>query len=750
MEQIRRCLAVVVVLGGSVFFLVGGATLATGCEPEEAEAEAPLEVGYARVAIPWRVGAKPGQVGTEPADGFEAEMFEALSGILPVVNDVEPDESDPTMLFEEATNWTLEMLEEGTEETQPGEYNNWFEPGRGIEQSPDVKATVIDRGDTKVAVVRADVYLMHDYIQMRVADLVEESTGLSRDEIFLVGTHNHSAAQPSSPAPGVWSLADGFDPRHFVYLTRGIARAIEEADGDRREARLRTRRTTFDEVQFNIIGPSTTTYSPDGGDPEEIEVGYPYDHFDDDLDLLYFDEADEPHEPIALIFSLGMHPETLPDDHGLTSGEFPIHTEKHLRRRLGTPAIWLTGALGDIEPDQAENDPDHDFWRHSFDALHDMSQTVADGVEEAFDELVEDQQPRTEPQLRNLSRDIPGTEDYPIPTSAYLEGERMVTPRLLHASSLIRLHTIRLGDVLLAGLPAEVTTDLSRNIKSRLDDEDDEVYQGYVWPDNPDWVEERVDQNFTTEQVDADDGAPIPVVTSMVNGYIGYVVTRWEYENREHYRMHMTPNGPDTADHLAGSLVDLVDEMMGGPAADFDHPDWIDEDLEGVDELLAFFEQLEQEVPEIEREIPVGDPEVVGEVIAEPTAVAVDEIDEKLATHPAVAFRWHGGTNDLPPPEVSLERKEEGEWSGLADGPGLSIHLLNDGDDRWTARLYPEYEPPEIAADDELRFRVEGFWRTDTDGTSEPDPLFDPDGRNDAYGIESEVFRLEDFGETFE
>ena len=703
-------------------------------------ATGPLEVGYSRVEIPWRAGAKPGQVGTDGADGMETDFLNTIATLLPIVQDVDPAEPEPEEMFDEATEWAMDLLEEGTEETEPGVYNNWFEPGDGVEQPPDVKVTVIQRGELKVAVVRADIYVMHDYIQKRVAELVEETTGISRDDIFLAGTHNHSVAQPSSPAPGIWSLADGFDPRHFVYLTHGIAEAIEEAYDDRREARLRTMRTSYDAVQFNIIGPASTEY-----DGEELDVGYPYDHFDDDLDLLYFDEADEPHEPIALVFSLGMHPETLPSGHGLISAEFPAHAEKHFRDSTGVPAMWLPGALGDIEPDRGRNNPDHDFWRDSFDALHQLSTILAADLEEAFDELLEDVEPETEPKLRNISRDIPGTEDYRIPTSAYLEGMRLVTPRVLHASSLVRLQAIRMGDVLLMGLPAEITTDLSWNIKSRVNDEDGEVYQGYVWPDNPEWVADRVEDNFSTNQVDPDDGAPIPIVTSMVNGYIGYVVTRWEYENREHYRQEMTPHGPDSADHLASALVQLVEEMMGGPRAEFDYPEWLDDDLEGVEELMEFFRGLDEVVPEIERQIPAGDEDVVGEIVDEPFYIAADDIDDRVATDSAVGFTWHGATNDLPPPQVTLERRDGDDWQEFTTGPGRSIHLLHDGDDQWTARFHPAYEPRSFDEDDELRFRVEGLWRTDEEGISEPDPLFDPDGQNDSYEVVGEAFTVGEF-----
>lgn len=708
-------------------------------------ASGPLEVGYARVAAPWRVGAKPGQVGTSATDEMESELMSRLAELVPIVNGGLP----PAEMLEQMTQWNLEVFEEELEATEHGEYARLFEPGLGIEQPPDVKALVIRRGDLKTAVVRADIYLMHEFIHRRVATLVEAQTGLGRDEIFLAGTHNHSAAQPSHPSPGVWSLADGFDPRHFVYITHKIADALLAADADLQPARLRAMRTQYDEVQFNIIGPSTIEMAPETGadaERETIFVGYPRDYFDADLDLLYFDTADEPHEPIALVFSLGMHPESLPSGHGLISGDFPLHTEKHLRRRLDIPAMWLPGTLGDIEPDKAENNEDHNFWRHSFGALHQLSHTLADGVEAAFTEMLDDPsiEPELEPIFRNATVDIGGTDDFPLPTTAYLMGIRIPSPRVLHGSSLIRLHATRLGDALLLGIPAEVTTDLSFNIKSRLGTDYDEVHQGYIFPENPDWVAQRVAQNFSTTTAAPDHRAPFPIVTSMVNGYMGYIVSRWEYENREHYRMNMTSHGPDTADHVARHLVELVDAMMGGAPMEVDYPDWLEDDLAGVDELMDYFEGLEEEIVGLSRQIPAADDESIAAVLAGPQRLDADAIDDRLATIPAVTLHWAGATADSPPPTVIVERADGDDWHPITRGPDLATHLLYDGQQTWQARWFPAYDPVEVLPDDELRFRVAGTFRSDEPGSTDGHPIWDPDGADQHYELTSQPFTLDE------
>lgn len=69
------------------------------------------------------------------------------------------------------------------------------------------------------------------------------------------------------------------------------------------------------------------------------------------------------------------------------------------------------------------------------------------------------------------------------------------------------------------------------------------------------------------DELDPADGFDIVALLSQCNHYMGYCVTKWEYENRNHYRQSMTPYGPESADYMVSSLVDLAREVRGGSAA---------------------------------------------------------------------------------------------------------------------------------------------------------------------------------------
>jgi hypothetical protein len=677
----------------------------------------PLEVGFAKLDLPWRVGAKPGQVGTHALPARDDLFADLVAEVLPILNHPEPETMIPAL-----TEWNLERLGARVS-MQPGVYNFVYEPGQGVELPPDVRVTVIRRGLETVALVRADVFIMEEQVHRRVAALVEKETGLKRHQLFISGTHNHSVPHNISPAPGVWTRSDAFDPRQFVYVTRGIADAIIQAHKNLRPAQLRVSKRSFADVQMNIIGPHQIEMRPpEGGALETIQVGYPRDHFDTDLVILRFDDAADPAKPISFIFTYGMHPESLPEGHGITSSEWPRHVEERILAETGVESMWLTGPLGDVEADKRENNPDHHFFRGGFDSMQVMVGMIKEAVLAGYDEAGK-AEGDTRPKFAHLSREVPGPEDHYIPDLAEV-GIPLQMLRTVHNSTSIPLHVVRIGDVLLMGAPAETTTDLALNIKSRVDRIANNVHQGYVWPDAPAWVRERIANNFSTTELPVEMGAPIPVVINMVNGYIGYIVSRWEYENRKHYRQSMTAFGPGTAEHIATNLMGLVREMEGGSPLKVKRPAWYPLDLQGVLQIQDFLAGLEELVPDLSRKFPASDASAVGTIVETPVTTPTEFI----------RFGWTGGTNDMEPPAVILEIEDAGAWRELERGPGTHIHVLFSPPDVWTAL----WRSP--ITGETLRFRVEGSFRGSTPNISAPHPFWDPDGADQEYSVEGEPF----------
>ncbi len=719
------------IISGTVKFLLAATLifyLATNLKTSYgAPTPPPFKAGYGYRAIPWRAGAKPGQVGTQDSQKGKFEKARLLLGALHLTQFTER----PEKLLRSATKHTLITLHNRVNSIQPGKYSFYANPGKGIETPPHVRALVLSNGDKKAAIVRADTFLMHEQITHRVSELIKEDTGIGRDQLMLMGSHNHSAPHGVSAAFGPWLFADAFDPRHFVYVTHKIAEAIKMAYGNLQPATLRSCHTHFDKVQRNIIGPRKIKMeSPESGHKESISVGYPHSHFDSEIAAIRIDSADNPEDTIVFLFVLGLHPETLPDGHGLISGEWPVHAEERVTEIIGAPSMSLPGPMGDIEPDRGYVNENHHFWRSGFDTLNEMSEIIAHAMAKAY-ETAGEKEPDTAPKILQATADIPGPCEHPMPSVTYFRdylSAPFPTPRVIQDSSTFRLHLLTLGDMLLVGIPAETVSDLSINIKSRLGKAYDNIYQGYIFEDAPEWVRRRINQNFGSDALPEEKRVRHPVVLNFVNGHIGYAVTRWEYENRSHYRQSLTPYGPGTAEHIAASTVKLASHMFANTAFQPEMPDWHETDHKGFEEIRSFLATIDDEVRKHAMSFPAFEPQEVGRVVEEP---AFDALNDKY-----VQFRFKGGTNDIAPPQVAVEAKGENGWVTIAHGPGRDLLLLYESPNIWTAC----WLKPEAQAGKKLRFRAGGQYRSKESGSSETDPIWDPHGANHSYEVESRIF----------
>ena len=697
----------------------------------QAEAADPaFRVGYAHRSLPWRAGAKPGQTGSAALPARDTLLARAVIQILPILN-----QRDANILVRRITVWATGMIENTLNDVTEGVYNQLFVPSVGIELPPAVNAVVISQGDQHAAIVSADLYLPHEQFHRRVAHLVSERTGISRDRLFIGATHNHSAPHAISPAIGIWTFGDQFDPRHWVYMTHEVAETVIAAWEAREAATLRTGRTHFADVQMNIVGPSRARLQDPDGDEVEVAAGYPHDHVEDDLILLRFDRPDDD-TPIAQIFVLGMHPETLRDDHRIISGEFPRHAERKIEARTGVPSLWLSGVLGDVEPDRGRNRPEARYWREGFEAMDRMTDDIADAVI-ALRESLDDVEADDSPLFLQAARDFAGPASQPMPRSTYL-GPEYPMFRLIHDSARIRLHLIRLGDVLLVGMPGEIPTDMSWNLKSRMETgaTSDAVFQGYVYDDAPAWVRERIARNFGRDVADPAHQAPIVSIISLVNSYTGYVVTRWEFENREHYRQSLTCFGPDTAEHMNALALALNAEMHGAPALEQDLPDFWESDQQGFDSISWWLRGMDAWVTAWSADLtPEPEPTLVGTVTEGPLWRAAGE--ERPEWHPErIELQWRGGAADVDMPRVQVEiEDEEGVWVPWTEAPGPVAWLFFEAPHLWTVSLR---RPEELTRP--LRFVVEGTYRSDTPGSGPAHPIWDPAGANQTYTFTSDPF----------
>ena len=732
-----------------------------------------LSVGAGEASLAWRAGAKPGQVGTGAGTSHGRT---------------------------------------------PYPYSTVAEPGDGFHSEPTAKAVVLESGGERYALVKADTFLMHEQIHRRVADLTS-GLGIDRERLIVSSTHNHSVPHTSTTGVAVALFTDAFDVRHWSYQTRQLATAVERAVASLEPATVRAIEGTFDDVQENIIGPAVATEKAreDGGpldarnrdDHDRLEdaegdpvmAGFPHDHFEDQFVVVRFDTPAG--EPIAATLTMGMHPESLANDHGLTTGEFVGMVERRLESHVGGGflAAYLNGAFGDVEPSRG-NVGRPDWWRESFGRLEEMADLNGDEAIRLYERAGDAEIPggsgpptgrpadpladapggppggtpldrarargsgdraagphsRPEPiddgeetvlaygrtvEVDMASLRLAPPEGRPGPTSSYLSQEagsglEMPSSGAAQESASPLLSAFALGDVLLATYPGEPISDVSFNLRTRVVEGYDEVYQGYHWPGNPEWVRERIAENFSETTVE--DGYEIAAVLSMANAWQGYFVTRWEYENRNHYRESLTPYGPGSADHVNAALVDLAAELRGEGTAE-SRVSAVEAADSGRREATyrALVAAEQSAVRGYRASIPPAG-EGVGEAVDHPDATGRFE---------TATFTWVGGSNAVDHPRVALQRRVDGEWTDVAHSE--THELVVRTDQPW---LYEEperlparerewtvaWEVPWSAADGTYRFAVAGTARG-TPGSSEA-TFFDPAGADAAYEVTSEPFEV--------
>ncbi|HVF53510.1 MAG TPA: neutral/alkaline non-lysosomal ceramidase N-terminal domain-containing protein [Actinomycetota bacterium] len=487
---------------GAVVLAVLGQSLVVAL-PAVPAAASPCEgrfcVGAASTDMTWHVGAGQGQLGGE-GNGVTADKFD------------------------------------------PFHHQTKMVPTDGIQARNFAKAIVVQGADgTKVAYVKTDLYLQQDVLTRRVAQLIEGTDDLVGDDYAVEGldgahvmlgtTHNHSAPYYATTAAGVWAFADAFDFRMFEATARQVARAIKDADGAMRPARMGASVSDFDLVQRNIIGPGVA----DDGSP----AGFPSDYFDDDLSVVRFDALDG--EPIAMIVNLGMHPEST-DGVDLMSADFVGMVERMVERTMGRvpgaedgPVVaWSQGSVGDVEPDQAGLAHPirlaREYWRKNFAQAELMSRDISAAVLDTWRDI-RNRTPGIPARFVPMTTSVPvamldhrfaGPPGHPIPTVSNCRTSRPGVPvvglpdcerpeeapeefgttiDLLQDAGLplpdnygaagytgvqeslrIHLQVMRLGEVILASCPCEPITDMVLNLKSRIDRVSGNQRAGFVWP----------------------------------------------------------------------------------------------------------------------------------------------------------------------------------------------------------------------------------------------------------------------------
>jgi neutral ceramidase len=200
----------------------------------------------------------------------------------------------------------------------------------GVHDQIYSRALVVSDGAKKVAVVSLDLCYMPASVKAAVLKRIG-ATGIPADGLFLSATHTHSAPDPlalheSNTGPA--GALPTFDPLLTDWMADHIAQSITDANGRLKAAKIGSGQMQNVGLNRNRRGERIT---------------------DDEMTALKVTGADG--TPIAAVFVYAAHPVYYGPEQMQVSGDWAGTFERQMEAGLdGAPALFLNGAEGDASP----------------------------------------------------------------------------------------------------------------------------------------------------------------------------------------------------------------------------------------------------------------------------------------------------------------------------------------------------------------------------------------------------------------
>lgn len=490
------------------------------------DADATLRAGVGSVDVTWHVGASSGQyagVGPGPVVGQPDD-----GGYDPSVHSTT---SRPSYGIESRA-WARALLVEGVN----GE--RWALLTNDLYIPQDLL-------NTRVATI------LEDHDRRVQAGLVDGPlTGISVDNLSITTSHSHASPFYSSTAWGVWAFQDVFDIRFFEFIAQRMADAVIEAAAGMRPARMGAASAPMTITKRNPEGPSISDHGVPAAYPySDNDPTFTVVRFDD------LSDPDEPRlladwivfgrHPEGLdgndlhsgeftinlwrILDREVGGLSLFSQNDVGTSEVTRNALAHdpvarqewdsnsynQRERLARRYADLTKALLDdvaVVTDGGEASVATDVVAARSDVpvgVHDLdfappSYRLLPTVSNCRAEEAAEGNPGVPiVGLPNCGYFLGSVEDNnPLPTGATYEDLQTAGVPLpdniggpsytgLQETLQVHLQAVRLGGVGVTLCPCEQFTDMSRNVRSRLNGVDGDMYFGWDWTANhehhPDW-----------------------------------------------------------------------------------------------------------------------------------------------------------------------------------------------------------------------------------------------------------------------
>lgn len=319
------------------------------------------------------------------------------------------------------------------------------EPASGVHDSVWARALVLQQGEKKVGIVALDLCFLPANIKTEVVRRLQGAgrNGLDAEHLFLAASHTHTAPDPLAMHAGNTYRRKGwtsFDGGLLEFVVSAIVEAIRKADSRLEPARIGSGSVSAGEMNRNRRGDKI---------------------LDSDLTVLKVTRPDG--SVLASVVNFAAHPTLYSDRMMEISADWPGVLCAALEKRQGpeSVALFLNGAEGDASPHGAEGADAHEKVAH-------YGQKIAAIAARLSDSLPAEATGKLDAWTRQVA--LPPRK----PTALFLiaatslglsmeEGRKFVDSLMPEQT---RIGYVRVGDLLLMGLPCEPTGALGIEVKA--------------------------------------------------------------------------------------------------------------------------------------------------------------------------------------------------------------------------------------------------------------------------------------------
>ena len=349
--------------------------------------------------------------------------------------------------------------------TPDARVKNWVtgKPYEGITDSLSVSAIVLSDGENKVVMVSWDLVDAGESATDEVRKRVSSKLDIDKANIWVSGTHNHSA--PWSPVYNEgyrgkerdtwWAIRympeqneDPFFKKWMEYLMDQTLKAVTVANESLQETTVWIGRADASEFmnnrrprapQWGVAEDNTPKgygYKHEAWNPKVLPGGFSYGPLDRTLSLVSF--RDDKGNNIVSFFNTAIHAVSIYPYSNAISSDWPGEAAKKIGARIGGQAVFFQGAAGDVNP-----------WKRGSQAVKEMGEGIADLAEAAFQYSVR----LTNSELRVYTAKI----------GLPLNENGKERTGMDHVDAEVKL--ITMGPLAFVSLPGEPLTDLGKSIR---------------------------------------------------------------------------------------------------------------------------------------------------------------------------------------------------------------------------------------------------------------------------------------------